>query len=265
VKRNPIELTHPSADLEQVAFRQIAEAHRRISRYNNAMTTLMASPVFSARTPAPPYAAPEEQRFVFPCVTWDDYIKIGDIFTDRPGLRITYDRGKLELMTTSPRHERYKRWLGRFIETIVEELGKSIMPGGSMTFQRKELDRGFEHDDCFWIANELAVRDKLTWEPDQDPPPDLALEIEISRGAIGRLPLFAAFRVPEVWCYDGEELRMDLLQPDGTYQLSETSLAFPSIPVKELARFFPPIGSNDYLSAVAAVRAWVRSIIAKPS
>ena len=134
-----------------------------------------------------------------------------------------------------------------------------------MTFQREELERGFEHDDCFWIAHELAVRDKLTWEPEKDPPPDLALEIEVSRGAISRMPLFAAFRVPEVWCYDGQEIRIFLLQPDGTYALSEQSLAFPPIPVKELARFFPPTGNADYLGAVAAVRAWVRSIIAKPS
>ncbi len=134
-----------------------------------------------------------------------------------------------------------------------------------MTFQREELERGFEHDDCFWIAHELAVRDKLTWEPDKDPPPDLALEIEVSRGAISRMPLFGAFRVPEVWCYDGQEIRNYLLQPDGIYALSEQSLAFPSIPVKELARFFPPTGNADYLGAVAAVRAWVRSIIAKPS
>lgn len=134
-----------------------------------------------------------------------------------------------------------------------------------MTFQREELDRGFEHDDCFWIANETAVREKMTWEPDKDPPPDLALEIEVSRSALNRMALFAAFRIPEVWCYDGAELRIYLLQADGTYQLSERSLAFPLIPVKELVRFFPPIGNTDYLGAVAAVRAWVRSLINNPA
>lgn len=168
-------------------------------------------------------------------------------------------------MSTSPRHERFKRWLGRFVETIAEELNQPIVPGGSMTFQREDLDRGFENDDCFWIANEAAVREKLTWEPADDPPPDVALEIEVSRSALNRMAIFAAFRIPEVWCYDGEELRIHLLQADGTYLLSGRSLAFPSIPVKELVRFFPPAGSSDYLTAVAAVRAWVRSLIKKPS
>ena len=77
--------------------------------------------------------------------------------------------------------------------------------------------------------------------------------------------LFAAFRVPEVWCYDGEKRGIHLLQADGTYQLSERSLAFPSIPVQDLVQFFPPVGNADYLTAVAAVRAWVRSFIEKPA
>jgi Uma2 family endonuclease len=207
---------------------------------------------------------PREQHFVLHNVTWDEYLTIGRLLADRPALRITYDRGTLEFMSTSPRHERYKRWLGRFIETVAEELDKPIMPGGSMTFQREDLERGFEPDDCFWVANESAVRAKLTWEPDKDPPPDVGIEIEVSRSALGRMSIFAAFRIPEIWRYDGQELRINLLQPDGTYQPSEYSLAFPSIPVKELVRFFPTVEGTDYLSAVKAVRAWVRSLLVKP-
>jgi Uma2 family endonuclease len=226
------------------------------------MTTLSHPPVPFAPASAP---AKDEQRFVLSNVSWDEYVKIGELFADRPALRLTYNRGTLEFTTTSPRHERYKHWLSRFLETIAEELSKPIMPGGSMTFQRQDLERGFEPDNCYWIANESAVSEKLTWEPDTDPPPDVMIEIEVSRSALNRMAIFAAFRVPEVWCYDGEELRVYVLQADGTYLLSECSLAFPSVPVKELARFFPPAGNTDYLSAVAAVRAWVRSLINKPS
>jgi len=229
------------------------------------MNTLMAPPVPEAPAPPPPLAAPEEQRFVLPCVTWEDYIKIGDIFTDRPGLRITYDRGTLEFMSTSPRHERYKYWLGRFFDVLAEELQTPYVPGGAMTFQREDLDRGFEPDDCYWVQNESAVRDKLTWDPAIDPPPDLMIESEVSRSAVARMPIFAAFRIPEIWCFDGEELRIYLLQQDGTYQLSQRSLAFPTIAVKELAKFVPPTGNQDILKAIAAVRAWIRSIVAKSS
>src|SRR5437879_1814654 len=136
------------------------------------MTTLSHPPVGLAPA-VPSYNG--EQHLVLRNLAWEDYVSIGNRLADRPSLRLTYDRGTLDFMTTSPRHERYKRWLGRFLETIAEELNKPIVPGGSMTFQREDLDRGFEHDDCFWIANEAAVREKLTWEPANDPPPDVAL------------------------------------------------------------------------------------------
>ncbi len=204
-----------------------------------------------------------EQRLLLTDLSWDRYITIGELLADRPTLRLTYNRGTLEFMTISARHERFKHWLGRFVETIAEELEKPIAPGGSMTFQDEEQERGFELDNCYWIENEAAVREKLTWEPTIDPPPDLALEIEISRSALNRLGIFAAFRIPEVWCYDGKDLRIYLLQPDGTYLQSDTSRAFPTIPVKELVRFFPTVERTDYLSAVRAVRVWVREFIEK--
>ena len=166
-------------------------------------------------------------------------------------------------MTTSPRHERYKYWLGRFLDTIAEELNKPIVPGGSMTFQREDLERGFEMDECYWIANEPAVRNKLTWDPAVDPPPDVAIEIEVSRSILNRLSILAAFKVPEAWCYDGADLRINLLQADGSFQLSERSLAFPTVPVKELVRFMSP-AESDFLTALASVRTWVRSLAAQP-
>jgi Uma2 family endonuclease len=231
-----------------------------LRRYNKFMTTLLEQPV--SQTPAPSIYN-GDQRLVLHNVTWAQYQAIGHLFEDRPGLRITFDQGMLEFMTTSPRHERYKHWLGRFLETIAEELEKPIVPGGSMTFQREELDRGFEPDNCYWVQNEAAVREKMTWDPQIDPPPDVSIEVEVSRSAINRMGIFASFRIPEVWRYDGTNLRIFLLQPDGTYKESDKSLAFPSIPVKELVKFFPPIGNTDYLSAVAAVRAWVRSLLGK--
>ena len=225
------------------------------------MTTLSYPPVANVPVSARQGA---EQHLVLHNVTWASYLAIGQLFADRPALRLTYNRGTLEFMTTSPRHECYKHWLGRFLETVAEELNKPIAPAGSMTFQREDLERGFEPDNCYWVENEKTMRGKLTWEPVTDPAPDLMIEIEVSRSALPRMRIFASFRVGEVWCYDGEELRIYLLQPDGTYERSERSLAFPSFPVQELIRFFPT-DTTDYLSAVAAVRAWVRSIINQPS
>jgi Uma2 family endonuclease len=223
---------------------------------------LLTQPALQPKqVPTRPGAA--EQRLLLDDVDWQAYVTIGEALRDRPGLRMTYDRGRLEFMTTSPEHEIFKKWLSRFIETLAEEFNRPITTAGNMTFQREDLARALEADDCFWVAHEPQMRAKLEWDPHRDPPPDLALEIEISRSAIGRMAIYAALRVPEVWRFDGETLRVHLLQPDGTYQPAEQSPSFPGIPLAELVRFLRPSQTVDYLSVIREFRAWVREQIAR--
>ena len=85
-----------------------------------------------------------EQRFLLHNISWQQYVAIGEALRDRPGLRITYDRGNLELMTTSPLHEKFKKRLARLIEVLAEEFGLAIETAGNMTFARKDIDRGME-------------------------------------------------------------------------------------------------------------------------
>jgi Uma2 family endonuclease len=204
------------------------------------------------------YTGRAEQRVLLHDVRWDAYVAFREALRDRGAIRMTYDRGLLEIMTTSHEHEKLKKRLGRLIETLAEEHGLRIESAGQMTFQREDLARAFEGDDCFWIAHEAQVRGRREWDPTRDPPPDLLLEIEISRSALPRLALYAAFGVPEVWRFDGETIRVHLLQPDGTYRSAERSPTFPTIPLDEVARVALPDPNQDFLSAVGAFREWVR-------
>lgn len=215
------------------------------------------------RSPLSDVLPSAEQHFVLNAVSWEQYEAIGEIFRDRPGLRLTFDRGRLEFMTTSPEHERNKKWLARLVETMAEEFGKSIATYGSATFKQALLDRGFEPDDCFWIANERQMRGKLTWDPEGDPPPDLTLEIEVSRAAINRMAIFAAFRIPEVGRYNGETIRVFLLGADGQYQENAASPTLPGVPLQELVRFLQPNPSQDYLSVIRSFRTWLQEHLAK--
>lgn len=210
-------------------------------------------------------ALPDPQHVLLYHVSWPNYLKIQEALNNQPRLRLTYDQGTLEFMTTSSQHEIHKKWLGRFVEVIAEECQQPLAPGGSMTFQREEVERGWEADECYWIAQERRMRGKWTWHPDRDPPPDLIVEIEISRSAQPRMKLFAAFGVPEVWCFDGDSLRVYVLQPDRTYQRVERSPTFPALPLAELVRFLHPAEGIDYLSQVRAFRAWVREQVGKPA
>jgi Uma2 family endonuclease len=207
---------------------------------------------------SPPRLAPGEQRLLLNEVSWDAYRAIGEALRDRPALRMTYDRGRLELMTTSPEHEKLKKRLARLIETLAEECGLAIEPAGNMTFQREDLQRGLEPDDCFWVAHEPQVRGRSTWEPGRDPPPDLALEIEISRSALSRMEVYAALGVPEVWRFDGTTLLIQLLQADGSYRAVDQSPTFPKVPPAELVRFAQLSGTTDYLGLIRSFREWVR-------
>ena len=194
------------------------------------------------------------QRVLLHGLDWQDYIQLGNILCDRPALRLTFDRGTLEIMVTSREHEFYKVRLGRLIEILAEEFNRRIDPGGNMTFQREELEKGLEPDNCWWIEHEEQVRGKLTWDPAVDPPPDLLLEIEVSRMA--RMAIYAALKVPQVWCFDGKSLRVYLLQTDGTYRQANESPTFPGIPVGEIVPFVQP--GEDYLAVQNKFRAWVK-------
>ena len=207
--------------------------------------------------------SPSAQRLLLHDVDWASYIAIGEHLRDRPALRMTYEGGRLEFMTTSPRHEIYKKWLGRIIETLAEECHLALATAGNMTFQRPELERGLEPDDCYWIACEARMRGRLEWEPQRDPPPDLVVEIEITRSALNRMNIYAALGVPEVWRFDGSALQIDVLQADGTYQKAANSLSFPKIPLDDLLPFLEPSETVDYLSRIRAVRDWVREQLGK--
>ena len=213
----------------------------------------------------PPGANGETQRFLLRNIDWRTYKGIGDLLPDRPGLRLTYDRGNLEFMSTSHKHEIYKKNMSRFMEMVAEAFEKPFVGAGNMTFQREDLDRGFEPDDCFWISTESVMRGKLTWEPTVDPPPDLALEIEVSRSALNRMAIYAAFRIGEVWCFDGDELRVYRLQSNGTYQRVESSVAFPGINLDELVPFIKMLETQDVLTVMRAFREWLRQQIGKSS
>jgi len=231
-------------------------------QFRFAMNTILFQPA-----PAKPLhqngAVEGEQRLLLSDISWLNYLAIGNALLDRPGLRLTYDRGRLEFMTTSPKHEIYKKWLSRFIDILAETFNLPKVSAGNMTCQKEELDKGLEADDCFWIAHEPQMRGKLTWDPESDPLPDLALEIEISRSVVSRLGIYAALGVPEVWRFDGSGLQVLRLQANRAYQTARESLFFGQLPVGELVRFLIQAGTADDLTIVRQFRAWVLQVVDK--
>jgi Uma2 family endonuclease len=195
-------------------------------------------------------------------IPWPMYVAMSDLFMNHP-VRFTYDRGEIEIMTLSPEHARLNRLLARMIDALTEEMDIDIAGFGSMTFRREDLDRGLEPDDCFWIQNEARVRGRDVLDFNVDPPPDLVLEIEVTRNFIDRLAICAALGVPEVWRFDGQVIQVLLLNESPAYVPSERSAAFPFLPVAQLMRFFAMNATVSETKVLQAFRAWVHEQMAR--
>lgn len=196
---------------------------------------------------------PREQRLRLSQMDWPSYILWSDWMTPRR-LRVTYDRGELEAMTLSPRHEGFKKLLAQLVEALTEELDMERVSKGSMTFQREDLLKGAEPDECWWIANQHLVRGRQTIDPHTDPPPDLILEVEVTQSALNRMTIWAALRVPEVWSFDGKTLIFWVLNASGAYEKSKRSHAFPFLRAEHLRQ----AREKGEVQLIRAFRKWVR-------
>jgi Uma2 family endonuclease len=199
-----------------------------------------------------------ESRVLLSGVSWPTFEALL-AENDCRGTRFTYDRGYLEIMSPSSEHEWMKRLLGRMVEALTEELGVAVKSGGSTTLKDQLKDRGLEPDECYYVANEPRMRGR-SYDPAVDPPPDLAIEVDISRSSLDKLPIYADFGVPEVWLYDGSSLRVFQLQSDGGYAQQDHSPAFPFLPLRELTRFLDRRTMSDETTWISSFRNWVREL-----
>ncbi len=196
-----------------------------------------------------------EQRFRVSLIPYSGYVAIADGIGERQ-LHVTYADGELELMTPSQKHEMTRKRLAMLVECLAADLNINMEAGGSMTFRRADLQCGFEPDECYWVENEGKVRGRR-YDVTRDPPPDLLLEIEISRSSIDRMAIFARFGVPEIWRYDGRTLSIEWLTSKGRYQPRSRSRAFPFLraaSVDAAMRFAPGQSTTDL------IRRWRRWI-----
>lgn len=201
-----------------------------------------------------------EQRFVMHDVSWQTY----EALLADPGerhTRFTFDRGVLEFMAPSFEHERLKRRLGRLIEAVAEELGIPFVAGGSTTFKRHDLARGLEPDECYYVQHQDAVSERSEIDLEIDPPPDLAIEVDITSSSVDRMGIYAALGVPEIWRCDAGSLQIYRLTPGNEFELATQSGVFPELPMHDVHMFLFRQGAQDDLAMLRACRAWVRNVV----
>lgn len=205
-------------------------------------------------------STPAEQRIVLHNISWETFEALLKEVGENRGSRFAYECGTLEIMTPLLEHETFKIQLGRFIVVLAEELNIEIKSVGSTTLKRQVANRGIEPDSCYYIQNEPAIRGKLKLDLGTDPPPDLAIEIDLTSSSINKFDIYAALSISELWKYDGKELKFYQLEVE-EYRERDVSLAFPLISVEDMSNFMQQIPTQGEVALLKSFRAWVRDKI----
>ncbi|MBV9123537.1 MAG: Uma2 family endonuclease [Planctomycetes bacterium] len=201
------------------------------------------------------------QRLVLHGVSWREYTRMLRAFADRPGFRLTYDRGVLEIMSPLFEHEVDVDLLGRFVVALTEELGLPLEAGRSTTFRRRRMQRGLEPDHSWWIAHAPQMQGKRRVDLKVDPPPDLAIEVDVTHRLLDRMSIYARLGVPEVWHLDARGLTFQVLQPNGQYAEQTHSPTFPLITPTDLTTYLTLRAQHNQNEVVRQFRIFVRQRI----
>jgi len=121
-------------------------------------------------------------------------------------LRLTYDQGNLEIMSPSPQHAKIGKVLARMVETLTMELDIPLVALAKTTWKHEALAKGCEADECYYIPRADWATGRETFDLTVDPPPDLAIEVDVTSSSIDKLAIYAALKVPEVWRYQEPSL-----------------------------------------------------------
>lgn len=203
-----------------------------------------------------------ERRIVLHGISWELYEQLREN-EENWTTRMTYDRGTLELMSPSCNHEAIRELITEMIKAFTEELGIPRRSLGSTTWRRRELKKGLEPDGCFYILNHHRVCRRREVDLEVDPPPDLAVETEVSRSALKRMQIYAALGVPEVWRWRKSGLTAYTLV-EGKYAEREYSLNLPMLRVKDLEPFLEFEVAADETAWIRKFRVWVRERFLNP-
>lgn len=195
-------------------------------------------------------------RTILSNIRWQTYQALVLDLAHTAGKRLTYDRGQLEIMTPLPEHEVSKRLLGRIVETTTEVLGIEIYSLGSTTWSREDLQRGIEPDECYYITQEALVRGQLNFDLNVDPPPDLAIEIDITRSSLNRLSIYAALGIAEVWRFDSQDLTIYVLR-EGVYEVQTRSQVLSVLTQSDLRQFWQRRGTMGENALLREFRSWL--------
>lgn len=210
---------------------------------------------------APLPAGPVEglaRRVLFEHADWGFYQQMLRAVGDGPQ-RITYDRGRLEVEVPSREHERIKSVLRRLVEAYADERDIDLYALASTTLHREDMDGGLEADEA-WYVGENARRAVSDAPADSvDPPPDIALEVDLSPPSVKKEPIYEGLGVREVWRWKTGALSCLMLQAGGSYAPVAESTVLSGFPFDLATELTRQCGTQLESKLVAILREWCRT------
>jgi Uma2 family endonuclease len=190
-----------------------------------AGATLTVEMAAATRFELPP-PVPGEQRMLVHGVTWKDYVILREAL-DTPGLRMTYCKGALELMSPSRNHELWKKTIARLVEAFALVRDVPLLGYGSTTFRKEAAERGAEPDECWCVGSRMRDGEF----------PEIVLEVVHTAPLLDELHVYDGFEVPEVWIFRDGVFSIHRRREGGGYDRVERSGRMPDLDFEVLARY----------------------------
>lgn len=196
------------------------------------------------------------QQLLVEDVNWQQFESILAELGERRASRLSYSNGRLEIMVPLPEHEKAKEIIGDMVKILLEARQIAFESLGSTTLKNERMSQAVEPDTCFYIQNQAAVIGKNRLDMSVDPPPDLAIEIDLTSRT--QLDNYQILGVPELWRYARRGLQINVLQAE-QYIESDVSPTFPNIPIVELVNQYAQQSQvAGRTRAIQAFKNWVR-------
>lgn len=158
----------------------------------------------------------QEKLVTLPDVSWEQFKGIEAQLKDNRNVRLSYLSGILEIMSPiGDKHEKVKSTLGLLVEAYMRVKGIRFYKRGGFTLEEPGYASGTP-DESYCIGT-----DKET--------PDIVIEIIVTSGTINRKELYKPKKVPEVWFWKRNEIKIFRLTEEGEYEEVDRSGFFPDL------------------------------------
>jgi len=211
-----------------------------------------------------PKTVEREPHFILDGIAWSQYVAISDALPDRPGLKLIYNAGRMTFLSPTRRHDWYAERLDDIVAAIAAGFEIEMEDAGHATYRLQGPKVGVEGDKTFYFGHHAELmRGALNIDLTTQPPPDLAIEVEVTHSADDAIAAWGRLGTPEVWRHntDNETIRFLVRRDDATYADAPRSAAFPFLEpadVMEQMQRAAELGRSRWF---AQLPEWVRTVL----